>query len=132
MINSSVTWLLPHAVAEDQLVFLNPPVASIQQSTQILMSAVLASQADSDITVNLSSDEPGRVSVPASVLIPTGESFGNFAATAGIELGPAIISASVIKTVQSTITVTQALPGLRPKGTGVKELKPRITRIEQE
>lgn len=132
MINSPATWLLPQAaIADDQLVFLNPSAASIQQNTQILMTAVLASPADSDITVNLSSDEPGRVSVPASVLIPTGQSFANFEATAGTELGPAVISAVVVQTVQSTITVTTALPALRPTAIGVKELKPRIVRIEQ-
>lgn len=132
MINSPATWLLPQAnILDDQLVFLYPDLARMQAQTELLMVAVLASPADSDITVNLSSDQPSRVSVPASILIPTGESEGTFVATSGTVLGQAVISATVVETVQSTITVIAAHPDLRPTPVRAKELKPRPITTEE-
>lgn len=133
MINSPATWLLPQATGPvvDDITFLYPETKNVRQQDQLFMAAILNDPADSDITVNLSSDQPSRVSVPASVLIPTGESQGTFLATAGLDLGPAVISATTISTVQSTITVIPILPGLKPTPVRAKELKPRPITTEE-
>lgn len=120
------------ALPDDALVFLHPKTVSMQQNIQILMAAVLAGPADSEVTVNLSSDQPTRVSVPASVAVPAGESSGTFLATSGTALGDAVITATAERVVQSTITVVQALPALRPIAIGATELKPRIVRTEPQ
>lgn len=130
MITSRATWLLPQAGSG--LVLLYPDVDTMQQNSELLMVAILGALATSDKVVNLSSDQPTRVSVPASIQILTGQSFGTFVATAGTILGDAVISATIIETVQSTLTVTQALPALRPTAIVARELVPRIVRTEPQ
>ena len=133
MINSPATWLLPQATeVGDALVLLYPAAETMQQNTELLMVVALGAPATSDKTVNLSSDQPARVSVPASIQIPTGQSFGTFVATAGAVLGDAVISATIVATFQSTLTVVQALPALRPTAIVAKELAPRIVRTEPQ
>ena len=115
----------------DDIVFLCPDSKNLKQQEQLLMVAVLNNPADDNIVVDLLSDQPSRVSVPLSVLIPIGEVWGEFFASAGDDLGPAIISATVIDTVQSTITVAPILPDLKPIADRAKELKPSPVKSQE-
>lgn len=130
---STATWLLPLArITDDQLVYMFPDVASMTRGTTLRMIIVLASPADSDVIVNLSSDQPTIVSVPASVTVPTGESEKTFFATSYAVLGVAVITATVVATVQSTLTVVAGAVGGKPRPVSAFELRPNAISAEKQ
>ena len=130
---STATWLLPQPkIADDQLVYMFPDVASMPRGTTLRMVVVLASPADSDVVVNLSSDQPTVVSVPTSVTVPTGESEKTFLATSYAVLGAAVITAIVVATVQSTLTVVAGTAGDRPRPVSAFELRPNAISAEKQ
>jgi hypothetical protein len=86
-------------------VSLTPSSKTIAPGAQANLSALLNGVAQSDTTVNLSSNNTGVATVPASVVIPAGSSFVTFKVTA-VALGTARITATLgSSTSNANITV---------------------------
>lgn len=112
------------------LVYLYPENGSVVQNGQLLMVAILAGVAPSDLVVALLSDTPAVVSVPISVSILTGEAVGTFYAT-GHQLGTAQIKASLVGIdLYSDIEVVTLDARLRPKIHRTIEIRPRISSVQ--
>lgn len=114
-------------IAPGTFVYLYPESGFVAQNEQLLMVAIIAGLAPSDLTVTLVSDNPTIVEVPASIVISAGESIETFYAT-GYQIGTAQITASLGGVdLYSNIEVVGLDTKLRPKVHQIVEIKPRIS-----
>lgn len=90
---------------------LTPTSGTIATGGTISLRVTLSGAYDSNVTVTLNSADSGKVSVPASVVVPTGQTTADFVAS-GVAVGSSVITASYNSTnKQSTITVAAPVTG---------------------
>ncbi len=88
-------------------VTLSPSSKTIAPASSANLSALLSSTAQSDTTVNLSSNNTSVATVPSSVVVPAGASFASFKVTT-LVVGSAKITATLgSSTSNATITVAE-------------------------
>jgi hypothetical protein len=111
---------------EFALILLWPETATVRDNQVLEMTVVVNKTVDSPTVIDLSSDNPTSVSVPASVTIPADEFYQIFTATT-LDPGSAQISATLgLVTLYSDIEVYGVTYHVKPPDpTSAKELKPK-------
>jgi len=69
------------------------PNVMLQEGTTETLAVVLTREAAGDITVLLSSSDPTKATVPASVIVPNGSQYATFTLT-GVAFGSTVVTAS--------------------------------------